>query len=172
MAKRRVVLTEQEKEVFEQFGKDCIDILNASADEGYFEVEGAPKLTVKYGKARDDSGRMFGHAVLLPGLTFRVSYAYVGSSGKLIFGLEPEDPQEYEFVEIDAKQADTYFPLVGPALGEAFAKRQECFAGIEKLPEVVEAVVTYRINTQKSAEEAAKQNAMEIAKDNPLFGLF
>lgn len=128
-----------------------------SALEGIpLEVEGSPKAAVKY---KDGSFKM---KPVFGGWNFFMEYAYLGKKGEIIFGLSPEDAQEYETAEWSYSVMDTVFPLAGSQLAKALNMEGENFKSI-----------FYQFVT-KCAEDAieAEKRAHEEYLNNPKFGMF
>ncbi|MGV1754777.1 hypothetical protein [Agrobacterium sp. CG674] len=159
--KRPVVSTvsAETKEFIEQCGKEII----AKLGDQFFEVDGTPTATVKYADGQ------FKKKPLIAGWNFKLEYCYVGQRGKLIFGLSPEDSQEYEFIEMDPKELDYTFPLVGPAVAPLFNLEGE------KLTEILEAVIAQKTSDEVKAKEIEKieaEKAVLSYEENEEFGIF
>lgn len=140
--KRPVVITADTKAFIEQCGMEIIEKLG----DQWFEVDGTPTVTVKYPDGQ------FKKKPLIAGWNFKIEYAYVGQRGTLIFGLTPEDAQEYAFIEMDAKQMDNTFPMVGPSVAPLFGLEGE------KMHVILEEVIAKRMTEEAEAKKA------EIAK--------
>lgn len=85
------------------------------------EVDGAPMASVKYA---DNS---FKKKTIMGGWSFFLVESYVGARGDIIFGLSPEDPQEYETAEFSVKQMDEIFPIAGTELSKLIGIEGENF---------------------------------------------
>lgn len=128
--------------------------------EEVFEVEGAPLVTVKYPNTDALDRPVFKKKNVYGGWNFLMSYAYTGKRGDVIFGLTPEDAQEWQFAEIALKEMDTIFPLAGAALAKAF--------GIEGL-ERFDAVFNHALVEQRRLRAREAETAYQA---NPEFGMF
>ncbi len=149
---RRADLTPAQIALLEDAGKEIVEALRGIP----LEVEGAPKASVKY----PDGG--FKMKPILAGWNFFPDYSYLGKRGEVIFGLTPEDAQEYEFVEFSHKAMDTVFPLAGGQLGEKLGLSGENFKTL--FNQTV-------IRLSEEAETAEKRAKQEYA-ENPNFGMF
>lgn len=149
---RRADLTPAQISLLEESGEEIVDALRGIP----LEVEGAPKASVKY---KDGSFKM---KPILAGWNFFPAYSYLGKRGEVIFGLTPEDTQEYEFVEFSHKAMDTVFPLAGGQLGEKLELTGENFKTL------FDEVVIRRGEKAVAAEKLANQEYAE----NPNFGMF
>lgn len=156
MAKAKVDLSREAKEMMEELGNEVVEALRGQ----FFEVDGTPMATVKY-----ENGS-FKKKTLLAGWEFQLEYAYVGVQGNIQFGLSPEDAQEYKFVEMTPKELDYAFPLVGPAIAKHFG------VDGENLKIVLDQLLVDRLDAQKVAEEKAKKEAEEKLGSLPTFGAF
>lgn len=145
-------MTPEQIELLEATAKQIVEVMK---DEP-IEVEGAPKTAVKYA----DGG--FKVKPLMGGWTLFLSYAYLGKKGEIIFGLTPEDAQEYEFAEFSYKAIDTAFPLAGSQLAQKVGLPGENFKTMFDL---------MVIKTQKDRDQEAEAAKLAYA-DNPNFGMF
>jgi len=159
VARRKVTLTEEERKLREEIGSQIVEKLK----EQSFECESLYKATVKYG---EEEGNRFRKKEIIPGWEFFLSYHYLGAAGQMIFGLMPEDDQEYEFVEMNAKELDQVFPLMGSKIAETFGVKGE------KLPEVIENVIAKHVEDQLMAAAREREAAIAAYEDNPEFGMF
>lgn len=154
--KRPVVISSDTKAFIEQCGKEIIEKLG----DQFFEVDGTPTATVKY---KDGT---FKKKPLIAGWNFKLEYAYVGQRGALIFGLTPEDTQEYEFIEMDAKQMDSCFPMVGPSVAPLFALEGE------KMHVILEEVIAKRMSEEAERKKVEKVQAENNYDNNAEYGMF
>ncbi|MDE4297035.1 hypothetical protein PXK56_17760 [Phaeobacter gallaeciensis] len=150
--KKRSDLKPEQITLLEDAGKEIVEALRGIP----LEVEGAPKAAVKY---TDGSFKM---KPVMGGWNFFAEYAYLGKKGEMIFGLTPEDAQEYEFAEWSHKVMDEVFPLAGGQLAKALGLEGENFAIL------FDKVVTMKGEELLNAEKRAKQEYAE----NPNFGMF
>lgn len=154
--KRPVVISAETKALIEQCGNEIIRKLG----DQWFEVDGTPTATVKY------SDGQFKKKPLIAGWNFKLEYAYVGQRGTLIFGLTPEDAQEYEFVEMNSVQMDNAFPMVGPAVASMFGLTGE------KMHVILDEIVAKRLSEEVERKETEKAKAEANYDDNDEFGIF
>lgn len=158
MARKSAPVSPITREVKTAVGEEIVAALKA-ADKSY-EVDGTPMATVKY-----ESGQ-FKKKPLMHGWEFMPEYAYVGAAGQLILGLSPEDAQEYQFIEMNVKDLDSYFPLMGADVAEIFKVEGE------NLANVVDAVVYARVEATTSAQAKEKVEEAIAYDDNPSYGMF
>lgn len=153
---RRKDLTPEAIALHEDAGKEIVEALRGIP----LEVEGAPSTAVKY---KDGSFKV---KPIMGGWNFFIEYAYLGKKGEMIFGLSPEDAQEYETAEWSHKVMDTVFPLAGGQLaeqiGEKFSLKGENFGAHYNA--IVAALGTEQL--------AAEKRAAEEYAANPNFGMF
>lgn len=154
--KRPVVISADTKAFIEQCGEEVI----AKLGDQWFEVDGTPLVTVKYPDGQ------FKKKPLIAGWNFKLEYAYVGQRGALIFGLTPEDAQEYSFIEMDAKQMDSTFPLVGPAVAPLFGLEGE------KMHVILEEVIAKRMTEETERKQKELVEAETSYDDNEEYGMF
>lgn len=157
--KRPIVVDAAVKGYVEAAGKE---IINKLGDQ-FFEVDGTPTSTVKY---RDGS---FKKKTLLAGWNFKLEYCYVGTRGKLIFGLSPEDAQEYEFVEMETKDLDYSFPMIGPTAAPLFQFEGEKLEGL--ITKVVEDAAIAEVRRMEQEKKDAEMAALGY-QENEEFGAF
>lgn len=153
MASKPFTVTPEQRILLEDLAEELVKPLAGM----FFEVEGVPMSTVKMADGQ------FKKKTLIAGWNFSIEYCYVGARGKHIFGLSPEDAQEYTHAEMDAKQLDEVFPLVGPKLAEAFG-----VVGFEKLPSVIDKIIYDRAIAAQKEKELAGQSY----NNNPNFARF
>jgi hypothetical protein len=151
MAKRSDLKPEQIA-LLEAVGKKIVDALDGIP----LEVEGAPKAAVKY---KDGTFKM---KPIMGGWSFFLEYAYLGKKGEVVFGLTPEDAQEYEFSEFSFKAMDEVFPLAGSALAKAVDLESENFKTL------FDQLVVIEVNEVAKAEKRAHKEYSE----NPNYGMF
>lgn len=156
MAKVKADQHPEAKKILEEVGKE----IAAALKDEFFEVDGTPMATVKY-----EAGN-FKKKTLMAGWLFAVNYAYVGSQGKLILGMAPEDAQEYKFAELNPKEIDSAFPLFGAAVAKHFGVEDENFNL------VIKAVVAQRLNAKVNAAEIERKQTEAALQSNELFGAF
>lgn len=149
-------LTPDAKRIMEEVASEIVEKLKGE----FFEVEGTPTATVKY-----EAGN-FKKKTLLAGWLFQLEYAYVGAMGKIIFGLSPEDAQEYKFAEMNPKEVDGAFPLAGGKIAEMFS------VSGENAQAVIEEIVKSRLDAKAMAEEMEKRQTEMALQNNELFGAF
>lgn len=156
MPKAKADLHPETKKILEQVGADIVSGLKGE----FFEVDGVPMATVKY-----EAGN-FKKKTLLAGWLFQLDYAYVGAMNKLIFGFSPEDAQEYKWAEMNAKEVDSAFPLIGGAVAKLFGHEGE------NLKVVIDAEVAKRLTAKADAAELEKRQTEMALQNNELFGAF
>lgn len=123
-------------------------------------ADGPIMMPVKY----DDGS--FKQKNIEPRLEFFYDYAYVGTRGDLIFGLAPEDMQEYRTVEVNEKKFDDIFPL---ALDPIVMKMgYSGTLGPTTFAELVSDVYAQLTVTSKFEEETAEEGLKAL----PQFGMF
>ncbi|SOC90101.1 hypothetical protein SAMN05216358_0125 [Rhizobium sp. AN5] len=144
------------KKILEQVGNEIVAALKGE----FFEVDGTPMATVKYAAGN------FKKKTLMAGWLFAVEYAYVGTQGKLILGMTPEDAQEYKWAELNPKEVDFTFPLIGAAVAKHFGVEGENFNTI------VNSVVAERLNAKANEAELEKKQTEMALQNNELFGAF
>lgn len=126
----------------------------------YFEVEAASTLTVKM---KDDTYRK---KPVTPGLEFTPISTYIGARQDLIICMEPADAQQFKFVEVNVKQADTYFPLMGSKLAEALNSKTE------SMTDLVRDIFKEKMNEYAEEKRAEKQKTENVYASHPLAGRF
>lgn len=91
-----------------------------------FSCEGTPNVNVKL---EDNTFRTKG---LMPSFSFALSYAYVGSKGGLIFGLEHVDrePGNFKYAELPLTKIEGIFPEIGMKAATAIGCVAEDVPGI------------------------------------------
>lgn len=154
--KKPAGLDAESKQLLEALGAEIV----AHLGDQFFQVDGTPMATVKYADGT------FKKKPLLSSWEFKPEYAYVGTRGTLNFGFSSEDEQEYQFVEMNLKEIDNSFPMVGPAVATAFGIEGE------KLPFIIETIMHKRLTEayeQRLAEQARAENAYQ---NNDAFGAF
>ena len=156
MARKPVVIDAARKTFLEDLGKEVVSKL----DGMFFEVEGTPVANVKY------SDGTWKKKTLIAGWEFALAYAYVGARGQILFGLTPEDAQEYQFAEMNAKELDSYFPFVGTEVAKQFGLEGE------NLTQLLDQIVIKRVEDVENAEARAKQEAAVAYQNNETFGMF
>lgn len=156
MAKARVELNPETKRIMEEVGNEIVEKLKGE----FYEVEGTPMSVVKY-----EDGRIR-QKTLLPTWLFQLDYAYVGAQGRIIFGLLPEDAQEYKWIERNPKELDDCFPLIGGAIAKAFGVEGENAAT------VIKEIIKQRVDAKAAAEELEKKQTEMALQNNELFGAF
>lgn len=154
--KRPIGVDENTKRLLTELGEEIIEKLG----DQFFEVDGTPTATVKY---PDGS---FKKKPLMAGWNFKLEYAYVGTRGKLILGLSPEDAQEYAFAEMDAKELDTVFPMVGPAVGPLFSVEGE------RLPFIIDTIIHKRAIEEANRTKNEQARAETAYEENDGYGIF
>jgi hypothetical protein len=156
MAKAKEDLSPEAKRIMEEIGNEVVAALKGE----FFEVEGAPMSVVKY---EDNRIRQ---KPLMPTWLFQFEYAYVGGMGRIQFGLSPEDAQEYKFIEMNPKELDRAFPLVGAAVAKHYGVEGE------NLKILLDEIFAKRIDTVAAAQEKAREEAAASYEANPIFGAF
>ena len=156
MPRARTDLHPETKKILEQVGADVVAGLKGE----FFEVDGVPMATVKY-----EAGN-FKKKTLMAGWLFQLEYAYVGTIGKIIFGLSPEDAQEYKWAEMSPKEVDSAFPLIGGAVAKLFGHEGE------NLKIVLDAEVAKRLEAKVNAAELERKQTEMALENNELFGAF
>jgi hypothetical protein len=145
-------------EILKEIGEEMIEKLTEA--DAMFAVEGTPTATVKYADGQ------FKKKPLLPDMMFSASYAYVATKGQLIVGMEPEDSQEWAFVEMELRDLDTFFPLMGAGVAAAFNRNDE------NLTRVVDAVFAERHAAANRSKEEKELELAEIYSNHENFGRF
>ncbi|OWZ90450.1 hypothetical protein B9J07_28100 [Sinorhizobium sp. LM21] len=156
MPKARVELHPDTKRIMEEVGAEIVEKLKGE----FYEVEGTPMSVVKYADGR------IRQKTLLPTWLFQLEYSYVGAQGRIIFGLSPEDAQEYKWIERNPKELDDCFPLIGGAIAKAFNAEGENAAT------VIKGLVKARLDAKAQAEEMEKKQTEMALQNNELFGAF
>jgi hypothetical protein len=149
-------MTPEAKRIMEEVAAEIVEKLKGE----FYEVDGVPMATVKY-----DAGN-FKKKTLMAGWLFQLEYAYVGAMGKIVFGLSPEDAQEYKFTEMNPKEVDSAFPLIGGAVAQLFGHEGE------NLQIVLDQEITKRADVLAKAEEMEKKQTEMALQNNELFGAF
>lgn len=158
MARKAAVVSAVTRDVKTQVGEELIEALK-KLDKSY-EVDGTPMATVKY-----EAGH-FKKKTLMAGWEFMPAYAYVGASGQLIVGMSPEDAQEYQFVEMNVKELDSYFPLMGGDAADTFGVKGE------NLAKVIDEAVFTRVEQIEAQKAKEKVESEANYGENPTFGMF
>lgn len=142
--------------LLEEIGNEFADALRGK----FFTVEGTPLSTVKY------ADKTFKKKPLIAGWEFSIAYAYVGKRGNMVVGLAPEDAQEYEYIEMEKKQLDEVFPLIGPAVAKLFGHEAEKFGYVLDLE------VHKRASAAYEAAVAEQAKAEQGYTENERYGMF
>ncbi|PZR92050.1 MAG: hypothetical protein DI537_14590 [Stutzerimonas stutzeri] len=158
MARARPAVDPVKSKILEEIGEELIEKLT-SADL-MFGVEGTPLANVKYGDGQ------FKRKPLIPEMMFAARYAYVATKGQLIVGMEPEDSQEWAFVEMDLKDLDIYFPFMGAEVAKQFGREGE------NLARVIDAIFQERHAEATRSKEEKDQELAEAYRNNANFGRF
>ena len=156
MPKAKADLHPETKKIMEEVGNEIVAALKGE----FFEVDGTPMATVKY-----ENGA-FKKKPLLPTWLFQIEYAYVGVQGNLQFGLSPEDDQEYKFAEMNPKEVDNAFPLVGAAVAKHYKLEGE------NLKVLINEIVASRLQAKADAQEMERKQTEMALQNNELFGAF
>lgn len=150
---------ELERKLLAEIGAEIVKNLAGT----FFEVDGSPTATVKY----DTDGVItYKKRVLLPTWNFVLEYTYVGKSGNLIFGMSPEDAQEYTHAELPVKEMDNAFPLFGAAVATLYGKESE------NLAVIVAEVLAEKFQQHLEKIEQEKAQSIAALSSNELYGRF
>lgn len=153
--RQKIELTPDERRITEKFGIK----LAAELKEQIFEVDGTPTLTVKYPDKTFKKKPVTGIGLFFTGL-------YLGAKGTPIFVFAPEDAQEWEQVEFEAKQLDEVIPLFGGAVARSLGVTGEAVG------EVFKRAVIHELQAEQAAKKVDADKSVSGLQSNPNFGLF
>jgi hypothetical protein len=162
--RRRTRATPPLDKDLEKAANDALRQLDIKMSGFSAEITGAPTVTIKL---KDGS---FRKKPLAPNQELIYAGAYLGKSGKPIFNFKPFDAQDYDQVEFNSVEINTYFPQFADQASMTLGIAAK---GIGSLLDRLVKNVLEDVDRQKREEaEAAANDARITYKDHPLFGRF
>ncbi len=150
-------MTEEKLSILNQIGAEVVAAVKDKPLE--FDVTRMVVVKIADGNFRQKS--------VIGGTVFYLKYLRTGARGTLILGFDPEEIEEYESIELNAKDADRSFPNLGQDIATAFGLGEE-----DNLDFILDMLVDRKIKEEAELKAALEEEANNAYKNHPLFGAF